>query len=247
VRVIGVVDLRDGRAVRARAGQRDRYQPIGDAVDLARRYVDHYELTELYLADLDAIEAATAARPFQGRDQPRNGGHERPALYVIRQIAGIGVPLWLDAGVSSLDRARQALDLGATHIVVGLETLESFDALRTICDGIGGDRVAFSLDLRGGEPIAGHDIPREAPERLAARAAHAGAGSVIVIDLARVGTGVGLDVELLARVREAAPGLTLLAGGGVRGAEDLEKLAGAGCDGALVATALDALYPSATR
>jgi uncharacterized protein related to proFAR isomerase len=43
------------------------------------------------------------------------------------------------------------------------------------------------------------------------------------------------------------PGLTLLAGGGVRGTEDLEKLAGAGCDGALVATALDALYPSATR
>jgi phosphoribosylformimino-5-aminoimidazole carboxamide ribotide isomerase len=68
-----------------------------------------------------------------------------------------------------------------------------------------------------------------------------------VIDLARVGTRIGLDVELLARVREAAPGLTLLAGGGVRGAEDLEKLAGAGCDGALVATALDQLYPSVTR
>ena len=128
------------------------------------------------------------------------------------------MPLWLDAGVSSLDRARHALDLGAAHVVVGLETLQSFDALQTICAGIGGDRVAFSLDLRGGEPIAGHDIPRETPERLAARAADAGAGSVIVIDLARVGTRVGLDFELIARVREAAPGLTLLAGGGVRGA-----------------------------
>jgi phosphoribosylformimino-5-aminoimidazole carboxamide ribotide isomerase len=235
VRVIGVVDLRDGRAVRARAGQRDRYQPIGDAVDLARRYVDHHGLRELYLADLDAIEGST------------DGGPERRALPVIRQIAGIGVPLWLDAGVSSVDAARHALDLGATHVVVGLETLQSFDALQAICAGIGGDRVAFSLDLRGGEPIADHDIPRETPERLAARAANAGAGSVIVIDLARVGTRIGLDVDLLARVREAAPGLTLLAGGGVRGAEDLEKLAGAGCDGALVATALDALYPSATR
>jgi len=232
VRVIGVVDLRDGRAVRARAGHRHRYEPIGDAIDLARRYVDRHELKELYVADLDAIEGAADLT--------------RPAA-VIRQIADIGVPLWLDAGVSSVDAARHALDLGATHVVVGLETLQSFDALHAICAGIGGDRVAFSLDLRGGEPIAGHDIPRETPERLAARAANAGAGSVIVIDLARVGTRVGLDVELLARVREAAPGLTLLAGGGVRGAEDLEKLAGAGCDGALVATALDELYPSATR
>jgi len=229
VRVIGVVDLLDGRAVRARAGRRDRYQPIGDQVDLARRYVEHYALTELYLADLDAIE------------------HGRPASGAVRQIAGLGAPLWLDAGVWSLDLARQALELGAAHVVVGLETLQSFDALRAICDGIGGGRVAFSLDLRDGEPIAGHDIPRETPERLAARAANAGAGSVIVIDLARVGTRVGLDVELLTRVREAAPGLTLLAGGGVRGADDLEKLARAGCDGALVATALDALYSSARR
>jgi HisA/HisF family protein len=240
VRVIGVVDLLDGRAVRALAGQRDRYQPIGDAVDLARRYVDHHAIRELYLADLDAIEAASEVAH-------RDGGPERPALRLIRQIAAMGVPLWLDAGISSVDRARHALDLGATHVVVGLETLQSFDALRAICAGIGGDRVAFSLDLRDGEPVAGHQVPRETPERLAARAAHAGAGSVIVIDLARVGTRAGLDFELVARVREATPGVTLLAGGGVRGAEDLETLAGAGCDGVLVATALDALYPSASR
>jgi phosphoribosylformimino-5-aminoimidazole carboxamide ribotide isomerase len=229
VRVIGVIDLRDGRAVRARAGQRDRYQLIGDAVDLARLYVDRHELKELYVAELDAIERG------------------RPAVNTLRQIADLGVPLWLDTGVSSLDHARHALDLGAAHVVVGLETLPSFDVLQAICDGIGGERVAFSLDLRGGEPMAGHDIPRETPEQLAARAANAGAGSVIVIDLARVGTRVGLDFELLVRVREAAPGLTLLAGGGVRGTEDLEQLSAAGYDGALVATALEALYPRVTR
>jgi phosphoribosylformimino-5-aminoimidazole carboxamide ribotide isomerase len=32
--------------------------------------------------------------------------------------------------------------------------------------------------------------------------------------------------------------VTLVAGGGVRGADDLARLADAGCDGALVATAL---------
>jgi phosphoribosylformimino-5-aminoimidazole carboxamide ribotide isomerase len=228
VRVIGVIDLLDGRAVRAYAGQRNRYEPIGDAVDLARLYVDRHALKELYVADLDAIERG------------------RPAETAIQRIADIGVPLWLDAGVWSVDGARRALELGATHVVVGLETLRSFEALHAICAGIGGERVAFSLDLRGGEPVARHEIPRESPERLVALAANAGAGSVIVIDLARVGTRAGLDFELLARVRNAVPGLTLLAGGGVRGTDDLERLAGAGCDGALVATALDALY-SATR
>jgi len=229
VRVIGVIDLRHGRAVRAYAGRRDQYQPIGDAVDLARQFVDRYKLTELYVADLDAIESA-----------------EQPAQQ-IRQIADLGVPLWLDAGVSSVDRARHALDLGATHVVVGLETLPSFDALREICATIGGNRVAFSLDLRDGQPIAVDGIFEESPELLAGRAADAGAGSVIVIDLARVGTRAGIDFDLLGRIRAATPGLTLVAGGGISGPQDLERLAALGCDGALVATALDALYPSATR
>jgi phosphoribosylformimino-5-aminoimidazole carboxamide ribotide isomerase len=229
VRVIGVIDLRNDRAVRAYAGQRDRYQPIGDAVDLARLYVDRHKLTELYVADLDAIDSA------------------RPARRTIRRIADLGAQLWLDAGVSSVDGARQVLALGARHVVVGLETLSSFGALHAICDAIGGERVAFSLDLRNGEPVAGAGIPREMPEQLAARAADAGAGSVVVIDLARVGTRAGLDVGLLARVRQATPGLMLLAGGGVRGPGDLDSLAGVGCEGALVATALDVLYASVTR
>jgi phosphoribosylformimino-5-aminoimidazole carboxamide ribotide isomerase len=61
---------------------------------------------------------------------------------------------------------------------------------------------------------------------------------VAVLDLARVGAGDGLDTHLIARVRNAAPGVSLLAGGGVRGLDDLMRLADAGCDGALVATAL---------
>jgi phosphoribosylformimino-5-aminoimidazole carboxamide ribotide isomerase len=73
---------------------------------------------------------------------------------------------------------------------------------------------------------------------VASRAANAGVGAVIVLDLARVGTGAGLDFALIARVRESTPGQMLLAGGGVRGYEDLARLADAGCDGALVATAL---------
>jgi phosphoribosylformimino-5-aminoimidazole carboxamide ribotide isomerase len=62
--------------------------------------------------------------------------------------------------------------------------------------------------------------------------------TIIVLDLARVGTGGGPDIETIAAVREAVPGLSLIAGGGVRGAGDLTRLADAGCDGVLVASAL---------
>ncbi len=227
MRVIGVIDLRGAQAVHARAGQRDQYQPLGDAVELARMYVDRRDIGELYVADLDAIvEGGDVARPFQGRD-----GRD----LILRTICGLA-PTWLDAAVSSVDRAQQVLALGAAHVVVGLETLSSFDALRAICDHVGGKNVAFSLDLRDGRPLG--IAQDERPYFVAARAADRGAEAIIIIDLARVGTGAGIDLDLIAQVRDAAPGVTLLAGGGIRGREDLEALAAAGCDGALVATML---------
>ena len=236
MRVIGVVDLLAGQAVHARAGRRELYAPVrasagvpidpGDAVALARTYLTDLGLTELYVADLDAIlRRAPVPAPGDSR---------------VSALAALGAPLWLDTGVSSVERARRALDLGAMLVVVGLETLPSYDALARICDAVGGDRVAFSLDLRDGEPIvAGVGVPVDEPaSRLAARAADAGVDAVIVLDLARVGTGKGLDLAMIAQVREAAPGRTVIAGGGVRGPADLTRLAEAGCDGVLVATAL---------
>jgi phosphoribosylformimino-5-aminoimidazole carboxamide ribotide isomerase len=59
-----------------------------------------------------------------------------------------------------------------------------------------------------------------------------------VLDLARVGSGTGVDLELMAEVRRTVPEVTLFAGGGVRSEDDLDRLARVGCDGALVATAL---------
>jgi phosphoribosylformimino-5-aminoimidazole carboxamide ribotide isomerase len=240
MRVIGVLDLLGGRVVHAVGGRRDSYEPVravqgtglrtgtetrppyapGDAVGLARWYMRDVGLTELYAADLDAI----LGRPRQDS--------------IVASVAALGAPLWLDAGVASVGDARHALELAAAVVVIGLETLPSYDALADICASVGGDRVAFSLDLRDGEPIVAPGVLREPADVVAGRAAHAGAGAVIVIDLARVGTGTGLDLALISGVRDAVPGVTLLAGGGVRGPEDLARLEDAGCDGALVASAL---------
>jgi phosphoribosylformimino-5-aminoimidazole carboxamide ribotide isomerase len=247
MRVIGVIDLLAGRAVHARGGQRERYRPVriaagspiapGDALALARAYVERTGISELYVADLDAIAAALADALADDHLCIKAAG---PQDALVAAVATLDAPLWLDAGVSSPDRARHAITLGAAHVIVGLETLASYDALKRTCDAVGGDRVAFSLDLRHGEPILGsHGIPPgEPPQILAARAADMGAAAVIVLDLARVGTGAGLDLRVIERVRTSTPGLTLLAGGGVRGLEDLRGLGDAGCDAALVATAL---------
>jgi phosphoribosylformimino-5-aminoimidazole carboxamide ribotide isomerase len=228
MRVIGVIDLLRGSAVHARAGTRDSYQPVqraagttiqpGDACALARVYAE-----QLGVADLDALEGRA------------------PQHAIVAAVAAVGAPVLLDAAVTSPDGARTALALGAGRVVVALETLPDFGTLRDVCAALGSDRVAFSLDLRDGQPIVADGAgisSNQTPAAIARQAQDAGASVVIAIDLARVGTGSGLDLDLLAGIRSTAPRVGLVAGGGVRGAEDLMRLADVGCEGALVATAL---------
>lgn len=231
--VIGVLDLLGGRAVHARGGARDRYAPVtaiagttiaaGDALALAHAYTDRCGVRELYVADLDAI----------------GGGAPHDAI--LTALATLDVPVWLDAGSETLDDARRAIALGASRAVVGMETLRGWDALDEICQALGAARTAFSLDLRDGHPVVAATSgirAGQAPEVIGARAADAGVGSLILLDLARVGSGRGVDCALVSRVRHAAPDVLLVAGGGIRGQEDIARLSDAGCDAALVATAL---------
>ena len=188
MRVLGVLDLLAGRAVHARGGLRERYAPVdrfggipieaGDALALARAYLERSGVRELYAADLDAIM----------RGSPQDA--------LVSGLTRLGVSLWLDAGVTSARAAARAISLGVAVVVVGLETLPSFEVLGEICDTIGGERVAFSLDLRGGQPVSDDTVAGAGDSvlRLAERAASAGAAAIIVLDLARVGTGQGLDL-----------------------------------------------------
>jgi phosphoribosylformimino-5-aminoimidazole carboxamide ribotide isomerase len=107
----------------------------GDAVALARAYTGPLGLGELYIADLDAIA----------------GGPVQDAR--IAALTTLNTPTWVDAGVAAVDQARRLIELGAAHVIVGLETLPSFGALAAICAAVGGRRVAFSLDLRDGRPL----------------------------------------------------------------------------------------------
>ncbi len=127
-------------------------------------------------------------------------------------------------------------------VVVGLETLGTFSDLKRIVTAVGGERVLFSLDLMNGLPIrrrTGRMATQEAVGlELGARAAETGIAGIVVLDLAAVGSEAGpRSLGLVAGVKRLI-GVTVYSGGGVRSQADLDVLAEAGCDGALVGTAL---------
>jgi phosphoribosylformimino-5-aminoimidazole carboxamide ribotide isomerase len=228
MRVVPVIDLKAGTAVHAVRGERERYRPVrsviagadGDALALARAFRAELALDELYVADLDAISGK---------------GDHASVLGALAREARVMV----DAGVSEAGRARALLDLGARRVIVGTETLSSPDALERLLAELPERTVTLGLDLREGLALSRDPQLAGLPALDAvARLARAGLREAIVLDLARVGSGSGPDVALIAEIRAAFPDLELLAGGGVRDVEDLRALNAAGAAGALVATAL---------
>ena len=195
---------------------------MGDAAALACADRDRIGLTEIYVADLDAITGDTAA--------PQD----------LRGVLAAGLPVLVDAGTSTVGAAQRVRDQGVARVVVGLETLASFEDLAAIVREIGAPHVVFSLDVREGRSVTrpGAPFERDAPVLLARRAVAAGIDAVLVLDLGRVGQSGGPDVDLLRSIRGELTHCELLAGGGVRGAADLAQLRDAGCDGVLIGTAL---------
>jgi phosphoribosylformimino-5-aminoimidazole carboxamide ribotide isomerase len=238
MQIIPVLDLAGGIAVHAQAGDRTRYAPleservpgrIGDALAVLRAFHALLGIHTCYVADLDAIQ----------------GGAVQRAL--IRELSqfhtGFAGALLVDAGTHLPEGALEVLSCGASQVVVGLETLHAFSDLRNIVEVVGRSRVVFSLDLRLGTPILHpemRDLRGAGPEAVAVAEQAAGVGveSLLVLDLGRVGTGVGVELGLIETLRHRLPGVRLLAGGGVLTRRDLERMRDAGCDGALVASAI---------
>jgi phosphoribosylformimino-5-aminoimidazole carboxamide ribotide isomerase len=228
MRVVPVIDLKDGTAVHAVRGERERYRPVssilggdgGDPLALARGFRSELGLDELYVADLDAIGGTGEHDAFVG------------ALASDARVL-------VDAGVGEPARARALLDLGAHRVIVATETLSGPAALDRLLAELPSGAVILSVDLRKGRLVS----PDAGLAGLAAldglaQLHRVGLREAIVLDLARVGSGAGPDVALIADIREAFPDLELLAGGGVRDVEDLRALDAAGAAGALVATAV---------
>jgi len=225
VKIIPVLDIKGGQVVRAEGGRRDRYRPIStplspdsDPVSVANGLRSLHPFSVFYIADLDAIEGRA----------PNWEALER----LVRMPAS--PELWVDAGFSSEEDVAEALRRPRIRPVIGSESQQDEALLRRFRNH---HDLILSLDFFGdgfrGPPVLLSE-PALWPE------------TVIVMTLAKVGSGNGPDTSRLSEVKSRAGDRAVIAAGGIRHEEDLRQLSQLGIAGALVATALHggALTPS---
>ncbi len=226
MKIVPVLDLKGRIVVHARRGRRDEYEPLRsplvdgcEPVAVARALCAACGTRRLYVADLDALA----------------GGPVDEAT--LAALASVGEP-WVDAGATTPERAAALERAGAARNVLGTESLGPGDPAQDGLTASAPPRV-LSVDLRGGRLISPDpELAGRDPVAAAPLARRLGVREVLVIDLARVGSGSGPPLDAVAELAEALPGVDIYAGGGVRGDGDLRALESAGAAGALVATAL---------
>lgn len=227
MKIIPVIDILNGLAVHAVRGEREKYKPLksvlctsSDPVEVAVAF-SRLGFGELYVADLDAI----SGKP--------------PSLEILKQIVNVArIEMMVDAGIADLKRAGKLLAIGASKVVVGTETLRRKSFVEEAVSRFGADQIVVSLDLRNGLVLKGFDLGTLIePIKLLKEFQRMGGNRFIVLDLARVGSGEGVDLQFLKRVLSEVE-VEVFVGGGVRNVDELVELKRLGVSGVLMATAL---------
>jgi|SRR5579872_3782349 len=214
--VIPAIDVLGESAVRLHQGDFDDSTGFGEPVELARRFSS---AAWVHVVDLDGARS----------------GRLRPELF--RELATAAMPAKLQAsgGIRSPTDAETLLDAGAARVVVG--TAAFGGELGAFVELLG-ERLVVALDIRDGAVRTTGwtegGIPLDYAIDLCRRA---GVHRLLCTAIERDGTLEGPNVALVARVVDRS-GLPVLAAGGIRDQADVDALARAGAEGAVVGRAL---------
>jgi len=212
MKIIPVIDLKDGDVVHAQKGIRDQYQPIrtnlcqsSDVYQVIEAFLGVYDFDTIYIADLNAIT--------------HQGSHQRLITEVLTSFPHI--QFWIDSGYQRFKKYP-----GNYLPVLGSECYSDETVLELKAFN---KHFILSLDYSMSEALgakslfSGQDLWPE---------------SIIIMTLNRVGSLQGPDLDKLNWLCKQYPHKHFVAAGGIRNTADLKALEQVGIQQALIASAL---------
>lgn len=218
MRCIFVVDIFNGAVVHAVRGERSKYEPIHHYSSIVScsdpaKVVQTVKPKEVYIADLNLILG--------------NGENLRS----IEEISRLARTM-ADIGISNLSE----MDCMPDNVtpVLGTETA----SLGLMEEASLQREIVASLDMMGRKVLTRDSgFAAHSPLEVLRRLNGLPLSGIILLELDRVGTSAGLDMEFLEKASSVSDH-PLILGGGVKDMLDLRLLEDLGFHGALVATSV---------
>ncbi len=209
--LIPSIDLRGGKVVQLIQG--DRLALEDDNLD---GWIEKFAgFPKLQLIDLDAAIGT--------------GSNDALVRYVCAAR-----PCRVGGGIRSVARAREVLDAGATHVIVGSSLFKDgrpdLEFAAAMAEAVGRDHVIAAIDAKGGRvAIKGwrETVPLTAVE--AARALEPFCAEFLYTHVDKEGLMQGTDMEAIRHVRDATT-RRVVAAGGITTHEEIEQLDAIGVD-----------------
>jgi 1-(5-phosphoribosyl)-5-[(5-phosphoribosylamino)methylideneamino] imidazole-4-carboxamide isomerase/N-(5'phosphoribosyl)anthranilate isomerase len=220
--LLPAVDVKDGQAVRLVQGALENETKYGNPLDAALDF-QNAGAEWIHLVDLDAAF-----------------GIGSNAELLAEVVGALDVKVELSGGIRDNESLDRALATGCARINLGTAALENPDWTAQVI-AKHGEKIAVGLDVRGhtlaarGWTTEGGNL-FETIERLD----RDGCARYVLTDVAKDGTLMGPNINLLKEVA-AATNRPIIASGGVSSLADLEalrELTAIGVEGAIVGKAL---------
>jgi phosphoribosylformimino-5-aminoimidazole carboxamide ribotide isomerase len=224
MKIIPAIDLIEGKCVRLTKGDYStKKEYSSDPLDMAMRFADA-GLTYLHLVDLDGARTGKVVN------------HK-----ILEKIASkTALEIDFGGGIKSDESIRIAFESGAKKVTVGSVAVKNRELVKEWLGIYGSEKLILGADVKGEKiAISGwtetgdeyiFDFVREYQEK--------GLNTVISTDVDKDGMLEGPSFELYKKLLGEIENIDLIASGGIRDLDDLEKLKSMGMYGAIIGKAI---------
>ena len=220
--VIPAVDILDGKCVRLRQGRFDARTVYFENPLEAAQLWESKGAQRLHLVDLNGARSGT----------PEN-------IEVIKKILkALKIPVQVGGGFRRMDLIEEILKAGADRVVLGTSAIVNLNLLSTVCDQFG-KHIAVAVDAKDDKVVANGwtNVSQKDVVTLAQEATSVGVKRFIYTDIKTDGMLAGPNFAALSKFA-CSVSVPVIASGGIRSKEDIDKLAEAGLEGCIVGSAL---------
>ena len=206
--IIPAIDLLDSKAVRLKQGDMDDYKVyFENSVDAAKQFYE-MGIRRLHIVDLDGARK----------------GETTNFDTIERIVKEVDMDVEVGGGIRNMDRLQQYFNIGVKYAILGTVVVKDPDFVFEAMEKHPG-RIILGVDAKGGYVATEgwYETSSVTAGELIHKYKDYQAESVIYTDISRDGMLSGINIEATAALADSSP-FPVIASGGLKGIEDIEKL-----------------------